>query len=498
MILRHVLIGAACPIPDDGAPAHLFLLPGEQGPAPAGIIQSVHSPPDLAAALDALRGLFTDHPTIVTIAATKVSGTDREWCTAIEARLGEFLEDLGNCPVDSWAGARNALRNSQRIATGATGRGLLNLYAGKTAICLGAGPSADPEALACIALLAPSCVIFACDSMMHACARAGFAPHFVTMIERAPVMAQYVQGAPESATLIAPPIVDPASVEPFERVCWWQGGCEIYRWLWPDGVPANLGRSAGTLSIAAAILAGCNPIYLVGHDLSYGKGNDSHCPDVHAFAVEAQRIDDAKPLDGIVYSLDRFEVPGWSTFPVLTNGLWNLFRNDIEYMVARASDRQFYCAQHWQGAAIAGVSHGALPDATFRAPITRMELPAEVTREPAERIESLLADMARIEEQCAALAAKILDDRAVVDLNAAAAAMAIHALVPSDNCDFFRYCCRSIYTTLAVRLLLRAGGDDQIAIVQRRCQLLLCETLPALCRRMRADIEKDALCASPA
>ncbi len=356
----------------------LVLLPGETAPEPRAGLRT-HTPPNLEAALHTLRHVFADHSEILTLAQTDVIGTaNPEWTDAIETRLSRFIEDLGNSVFDCWEGARNVIWNGDRFAGAPTSDQLRGTMAGMPAICLAAGPSATPEALAKIRALSKTHIVFSAEVMLGACHRAGFAPDFVSIIERPPGTTQFVRGLGSGSTLIATAVVDPATVAEFPRVLWWRGGDRFYDWLFPaDSEPLMIGRSTGVLSIAAAVHAGCNPIYLVGHDLAYGPDRVSHCALSHAEAADSLARAQENVPD--CYGREQTEAEGWDGGTVYTNGFWNLFRQDIETILADAPDPRplVLSCQGGMGARIAGVTgFGELPASRFHAPmLVRPKIP---------------------------------------------------------------------------------------------------------------------------
>ena len=463
----------------------LVLLPGEEiPPARAGL--TVYQPETLDSALVALRLTFAKHAAIATLGGATVAG-EHPWREAIERRLIEFLEDLGNCPQDSLEGAVNAIRNGASIAEGYNSAGLAGALAGKAAICIGAGPSATPEALAKIREIQGTHYIFACDAMVEACAKAGIVPHFVTMLERVPEMIPLVEHADPASTFIAMPVVDPRCAAKFTRTVWYWGGDDLYTWLHPGIAQSACGRSSGTLSVGAALAAGCNPVYLVGHDLAYGPDRAGHSTAAHFDAADGQRKKDEAATDGY-YEGEQWTVAGYSGQPVLTNGAWSLMRGDIELMVADCPDRRVISAQDGMGAAISGVISGPLPEPGGEKVSARPTIMPVPVLDPRGRLPSIRDDISRI--MAVANRAQTLLYRPETKLNEIAAALAIGAIVSAENRPLFRYVTRTIATSLSLRLHLRAEGAHNAAELQRECLALQASTYIGLCHRMILELFK--------
>ncbi len=458
----------------------LICLPGEALPAHRPGLCAC-APATLADALLAIRIRFAEHKEIATLAGATVLGT-HEWTPHIETRLFELLEDLGNCVMDSWEGVRNTLRNGARIASGSTSRELAGALKGSPAICIGAGPSATPEVMRRISRLCGSHYVFSCDAMTHACGAAGFAPDFVTLLERVPQMLPLVEGADPRSTLIAMPVVDPACVSQFSRVCWFWGGDDLYKWLDPSIEQTSAGRSSGTLAIAAAILAGCSPIYLVGHDLAYGPDLAGHSTAAHREAADGQAKKDENATGGF-YELTYPTVPGYSG-PVKTNGAWNLMRGDIESMVAVSPETVFVSAQDGAGARIEGVPSGSLPADGF-GPAFTPSLPSGTVRDPRERLASIREDCHRLGIASSAILEAIASESA--DLNAIATANTVTALVSHDNRALFWYALRTVYNNLSLRMHLWSGVRPDMRQLQRDCLAILAVSLRSLVRQLEED-----------
>jgi hypothetical protein len=457
----------------------LVLLPGETAPGPRPGLD-VHSPADLSAALHTLRHVFADHAEILTLAQTAVVGTaNPAWTDAIETRLSRFVEDLGNSVYDCWEGARNVLRNGDRFAGAPTSEQFRGALAGMPAICVAAGPSATPEALARIRGLRSTHVIFSAEVMLGACHRAGFAPDFVSIIERPPGTTAFVRGLGADSTLIASAVVDPATVREFPRVIWWRGGDRFYDWLFPDGSePLTIGRSTGVLSIAAAVHAGCNPIYLVGHDLSYGSGHTSHCALSHPEAAGSLARAEANAPD--CYGREPDTALGWDGQTVQTNGFWQLFRQDIETILADTPGRTVISAQDRQGAAIAGVVPGELPAVRIRAPmLVRPTIPGSDLPNIADRLPSVISDAEKLGS--AALCAKARLEESDADLTDIAESLAISRVVSPANVPLFQYIAQTLNHALALRLAVRPE-------THRSCLRLLSRTMLALGAMIQKDL----------
>ncbi len=453
-------------------PTVLILPPGQTPPDYRPGLKCITAD-TLPEALNALRLHYASHESIAKLGGAEIVG-DHPWRDAIESRLCEFFQDLGNCPIDSWTGAANAINNLSRLSKGSTSSALPGLYAGFPAICIGAGPSATPEKLKEIAALSRTHVVFVADCMLDACRKAGFDPHYVCMLERLPETVEFVQNVnPKATGLICTTVVSNASVERFDRVCFWWSADAICTWLDPSQTQHNLGRSCGTLSIAAALLSGCSPVYLVGHDLSYGPNTATHCPGTHEIAVGYQRVSETRPRNPGEYCRELVSLPGYSGEPVLSNGIWSTMLGDISHIVAEYPERVVLSAQDGRGAAIPGVSPGCLPEVDASSPTAPRLPPMIPSNVPATgRVESLLADLDRLIS--GPISAPLEPE-----------SLAIGRFVSPVNAALFRYVFRSVTSSLLCRLHLRAAEGEAVQI---GCLRALKRAYVAVCNHMKASI----------
>ncbi len=434
-------------------------------------------------ALMYLRKKYGSHSDIVKLGGLDIQG-DNEWRPAIENRLREFLDDLGNCPLDAWMGALHSISHGDLLSRCPNSGSLRNAYAGKPAICLAAGPTASQH-MDWIKEIQGSHYIFTCDSMLDGCLEHGITPDYVCMIEREQRMSQFVGRGKCGSYLLAPPVIHPDCTKSFgSNVLWWWGADELYYWLGEvDRSP--MGRSAGTLSVAAALWAGCNPIYLVGHDLGYALGR-SHAPATHALARDIQAVDDAKDSLGNYY-LDQFDIPKNGGGMVRSNGLWSLFKGDIETMVAQHPERTVYNANTTEGAVITGTIAGGIPAHGPLKPTKTWEIPS--ISDPKTRIPSILADLDSLQAACQSAMKRLCNNPNRDDLAAIAHDIAISKLVSMENAWLFGYVARPLYSGQALRLHLRASQGADRAHSEMMAQCSLVECLFKVADRMRKDLQ---------
>lgn len=231
---------------------------------------------DLPAALNQVRLHWCWHQTIAQMPKWSVVAADPSCAEArdiIEDRMAEIMLDLGNSTLDTWIGARNALRNQHQDEPKQND---LPRLTGRTVIALASGPSANLDRVRQIQH--QGAVVVCADSIYRGAVAAGISPDYVCVLERDERIAEYVPAdICATCTLVAPPVIDPVIAAPWKgrRVWWWQAIDGLYQAIGP-GIPMMpTGRSAGTFAVAVACALKPERVVLMGHDLVM-QGETSH------------------------------------------------------------------------------------------------------------------------------------------------------------------------------------------------------------------------------
>lgn len=510
--MRHtntIAIGrGSIPMAEIGAPAAIIYLPGEDPASehPEGVAHCAAS--SLPDAIHFLRSCYNGTAQVAALAGVRIldqhpvrddlTAIRRQWSAAIQERLSSYFQDLGNSTMDCWEGVRNIIANGRQIAAQPCMADLVGKLSGRAAICLGSGPSAA-QYLPEIARLSHSCHVFACDSIAAGAHRSGIKVDFVSMIERPKVMSSLLMDPAEwdrePPRLICSPVIHPDCVEKARNVLWFLNNEEYSHWLASSMKTYFGGRSAGTLSVGAAILAGCNPIYLVGHDLAYSPSGDSHAGASHPLSHRSNRMM-LRGASQINYHARRLNAEADSGAQLDTLGLWNIFRADLEGMIAINPGITFVRVG-FDGATIAGTVVGNLPSSTRRS----AELPDFTDRnwhiqDPRERIPSILRDLDALESAQAKASAMIRAATTPEERAALGGRLSPTASVSPENAWLFRGLFRPLIGSLAVRLNLRAsaGMDDWTS--QRQAIAIQAANVTAMCRLMRTHLQEEHACST--
>lgn len=479
--MTNLLIGAG-----DGSAIKpgddVIVLPGEMTPLDTGA--TMHIVKDLPEAVWAVRSRFGSHAQIATLGSTRIVCDHRlaypglealrqEWMPTIDKNLEMILDDLGNCAIDSWDGARHAIQQGAHLETCPNTDSLHNALAGKPAICLGAGPTAQKYL---DRINTETHYVFCPDALSNG---VPFTPHFVCMIER--LGGNYdmlAESAGRGARLIAPPLIDPRATAAFNGKClWWMGAEGLYSWLAPTHGTAYAGRSCGVLGVAAALLAGCNPIYLIGHDLAYDNGA-SHCAAVHPMAPPDHL--GPKATDSHLYHYKRFLVEANDGSMVESSGLWSAFRQDIEHLLKFYPDRTVINCGGLSK--IAGTVMGDLEISPFI-----VHEPQYITK-PIKNwlpdVPRVIVNARKIQDRCAL----VLEQLTSENLQAMAGLMAVSTMVDADLAHLFNYIFSAIADNLQLRLHYRAthgyNPDHELKSALR----LQAKTFSAMCEKITKDL----------
>ncbi len=173
---------------------------------------------------------------------------------------------------------QNSLRNIPAIVDGRDVRSLTNAYRGVPAVIAAAGPSLD-AAIADLRELRHRALVIAVDTALRPLLAGGIAPDLVVGLDPGSANARHFLALPEcrDTCLVAEGSLDPTAVAPFRDRTFWFRVSPHQPWPWLNGLGIDAGHLAvwGSVLTGAfeiACLAGCDPVALVGADLSYTSG----------------------------------------------------------------------------------------------------------------------------------------------------------------------------------------------------------------------------------
>jgi len=172
----------------------------------------------------------------------------------------------------------NVVRNIPAIAGGGDVRALTNAFQGIPAVIAAAGPSLD-AAMPELQRMAGRGLLIAVDTALRPLLHAGIAPHLVVAVDPSILNARHFQALPDCSEtwLIAESALDRSATMHFDERTFWLRVSKHHPWPWLNQCGIDVGQidvwgSVLTAALQVAILAGCDPIVLVGADLAFTGG----------------------------------------------------------------------------------------------------------------------------------------------------------------------------------------------------------------------------------
>lgn len=176
----------------------------------------------------------------------------------------------------------NSLANLPQLASSAPVDAFEGLFAGCSAIAIGAGPSLDAS-LEMLASLRRSFLLVAAGTALKPLLKAGLVPDFVVAVDSDPKTLWQYEGVDLSGLRLAASCnVDPRLPAFFPgRTCFFSANLSggLNRWLEMNGLLPGRLSAGGTVIVSAvdfARLLGCRSIALCGVDLAMADGGVSH------------------------------------------------------------------------------------------------------------------------------------------------------------------------------------------------------------------------------
>ena len=176
----------------------------------------------------------------------------------------------------------NVVRNIPAIVDGRDVRTLAGRYTGVPAIITAAGPSLDAS-IGPLADLHSRGLVIATDTTLRPLLGAGIVPHLAVGADPGQANARHFQELPECRRtwLVAESALDATATAAFAgRTLWFRlANHHPWPWLAQHGIETahlEMWGSVLTAAFQVACLAGCDPIVIVGADLSF-TGNRPYC-----------------------------------------------------------------------------------------------------------------------------------------------------------------------------------------------------------------------------
>lgn len=250
------------------------------------------------------------------------AGIIKGYIKAISGEIHHRYFTIGNSIQDSLIGLVNNLQNIDRITRNPNVSSMKNLFKGRPAFIVSAGPSLDRN-IDELKRIGNSAVIIAVDTIAERLINKGIIPHFICTVERESIVWDYFyekQEYPSELYLVAPPVVDPRITQKFSNraILPMRETVREYKWfsdilgLCQDDF-VWMGGSCAHLAFGIAIHFGASPIVLLGQDLAFGIGKS------HADGT----IYENKPVGS---GESELFVPGYYGAQVPTRKVWFEFK----------------------------------------------------------------------------------------------------------------------------------------------------------------------------
>jgi hypothetical protein len=172
----------------------------------------------------------------------------------------------------------NAIRNVPSIARGGDVRDLTDVYRGVPAVIAAAGPSLD-RALPQLRDVDRRALLIACDTALRPLLASGIAPPLVVGVDPSDLNARHFLSLPACAStwLVSESAIDHQAAHVFDGRTFWYRVSNHEPWPWLNELGIDVGQidvwgSVLTAAFQVAVLAGCDPIVIVGADLSFPGG----------------------------------------------------------------------------------------------------------------------------------------------------------------------------------------------------------------------------------
>ncbi|MEO7272791.1 MAG: 6-hydroxymethylpterin diphosphokinase MptE-like protein [Vicinamibacterales bacterium] len=173
----------------------------------------------------------------------------------------------------------NAIRNLPAVAGGSDVRAFAGALTGVPAVIAAAGPSLD-DALDELRTCADRAFLIAADTALRPLLTAGINPPVVVGLDPSTTNARHLLNLPEcrDTWLVAESALDRQATAAFESRTFWFRASNHHPWPWLNDLGLEIGGlsvwgSVLTAAFELACLAGCDPIVIVGADLSYTGGH---------------------------------------------------------------------------------------------------------------------------------------------------------------------------------------------------------------------------------
>jgi len=271
-----------------------------------------------------------------------------------------LMSCIGNSHQDNMIGLQNLVANTKEILKNPYASCLEGKYRNVPAFIISNGPSLDIS-MPMLKEIQGKGLMIAVESAIVPLAKNGIVPDILVVVERTKYTYLYHfqdRNYSPDIVLLALAIADPRVFPSFagEKIPVFRKGEDLNRWfnrILGDGSALDAGANVSHLAVGTAMHLGADPIILVGQDFAYGPGGVTHSRDAVASQEKGER---ARKL---LHSIPTVSVEGNNGEMILSNRLWDNFRQGLEHMIEVHPEHHFYNATEG-GAKIRGTERAAL------------------------------------------------------------------------------------------------------------------------------------------
>lgn len=197
---------------------------------------------------------------------------------AVQDIISRWLNRRGNDCYDTLVAYENFLKNLEVYSRHPNVYSLRNLFVKQPAVVVATGPSLNKN-IHEIGHIQDRAVILSVDASLRILHQNGIIPHLVTSIERTPGLDKFFRGLShmEKSVHVVPSFAYPTTISAYKgpRV-FMTRPYAFFATLGLRNDMFDMGVSTSLAAFGVAKLMGCDPIILVGNDLSTAEGGVTH------------------------------------------------------------------------------------------------------------------------------------------------------------------------------------------------------------------------------
>ena len=247
-----------------------------------------------------------------------------ELINAINDTCDRILSIVGNDPYDGLLGLQNTFTNISEILKNPGINMLYGKFRKRPGIVIATGPSLKKN-MHLLKDLYDRALLISVDASLKVLMDEGIKPHLVASLERTPGIDNLVEGIKglDDVYYTTYDAVTPETLKAYNGPkIFVHRNYAYYDWMGIDKGKLLVGPSTANMAFKIAETLGCNPIILIGQDLSLGKDGYTHAQG----ALTNETMEK--------HRWPFFEIPGNDGNPVKTTQVWYDMLKFYEYDIS--------------------------------------------------------------------------------------------------------------------------------------------------------------------